>query len=191
MGHSFLVLGASRRSRSFAALGASLCVFVFFWIRQLLGLLCSSGFPRVYSSFYSSLLVLPFIFAVAVICSFTHSGCFVRLVRKNSFEHCPSPRPAGTTSTHFLQLDGRAVLSTVRHLAQLARLPSSFLSSLTLRHPGGRVREFRRGRSTQLDTKGLVSIVRSIRLLFVGTRYWVLEYLLADASDFAITSGPW
>ena len=94
-------------------------VVIFFWIRELLGLLCSSGFPRVYSSFYSSHPVPPFILAVAVIFSFAHSGCFVRL-----------------------------------------------------------------GRSTQLDMKGLVSIVRSIRHLFAGTRYWVLEYLLA-------ASGPW
>ena len=93
----------------------------------------------------------------------------------------------------FFSSTGRAFLNTVRHLAQLARLPSSFLSSLTLRQLGGRGREFRRGRSTQLDMKGLVSIVRSIRLLFAGTRYWVLEYLLADASlTVAITSpSPW
>ena len=53
-----------------------------------------------------------------------------------------------STVRHFAQLarlppifsssTGGAVLSTVRHLAQLARLPSSFLSSLTLRQPGGR-----------------------------------------------------
>ena len=111
---------------------------IFFWIRELLGLLCSSGFPRVYSSFYSSHLVPPFILAVAVICSFAHSGCFVMLDRKNSFEHCPLPRPAGTTSTIFFSSTVRAVLSTVRHLAKLARLPPSFLSTLTFRQSGGR-----------------------------------------------------
>ena len=89
-----------------------------------------------------------------------------RLDRKNSFEHCPSPRPAGTTSTQFPQL---------AYVAAIWRLR----------------REFRRGRSMQLNMKGFVSIVRSIRLLFAGTRYWVLEVLLADASDFAIASGPW
>ena len=166
-------------------------VVIFFWIRELPGLLCSSGFPRVYSSFYSSHLVPPFILAVAVICSFAHSGCSVRLDRKNSFEHCPSPRPAGTTSTHFLQLDGessfehcpspRPARTTSIQFPQLAYVVATWRSR----------REFRRGRSTQLDMKGLVSIVRSIRLLFAGTRYWVPEYLLADASDFAIASGPW
>ena len=130
-------------------------VVIFFWIRELQGLLCSSGFPRVYSSFYSSLLVPPFILAVAVICSFAHSGCFVRLDRKNSFEHCPSPRPAGTTSTHFLQLDGessfehcpspRPAGTTSIQFPQLAYVAATWRSR----------REFRRGRSTQLDTKGL------------------------------------
>ena len=164
---------------------------MFFW--------SSSGFASSWGcyvlldflTFYSSHLVPPFILAVAVICSFAHSGCCVRLDRKNSFEHCPSPRPAGTTSTHFLQLDGessfehcpspRPAGTTSIQFPQLAYVAATWRSR----------REFRRGRSTQLDTKGLVSIVRSIRLLFAGTRYWVLEYLLADASDFAIASGPW
>ena len=209
LGHSFAVLGASRRSRSFAPLTLSsivqdgsffrasmslvwapgcgyvlleffwirelMGVVIFFWIRELLGLLCSSGFPRVYSSFYSSLLVPPFILP---------SQLFAR------------SRIRGVLSGST----GKIVLSTVRHLAQLARLPPIFFSSTgravlsTVRHlaPAGMTsiqfpqlayvaatwrsrREFRRGRSTQLDTKGLVSIVRSIRLLFAGTRYWVLE----------------
>ena len=79
--------------------------------------------------------------------------------RESSFQHSPSPHPAGTTSIRF---------------PQLAYVAATWRSR----------REFRRGRSTQLDTKGLVSIVSSIRPLFNGTRYWVLEYLLADASDF-------
>ena len=169
---------------------------MFFRIRELLVWLCSSGFASVYSSFSSSHLDPPFFLAVAVTCSFAYSGCFLRLDRKNSFEHCPSPRPAGTTSTQFLQLDGeksfehcpspRPARTTSIQSPQLAYVAATWRSrwEFTLGSDG-------RGRATQLDTKGLVSIVRSIRLLFAGTRYWVLEYLLADASDFAIASGPW
>ena len=105
----------------------------------------------------------------------------------------------------FFSSTGRTALSTVRHLAQLARLPSSLLSLLTLRQPGGR------GGSSLWDRRdGLHSyvtqywathpwyavlggfpLVRGIGLLTPGTQYWALEYLITDASEFAITSGPW
>ena len=123
-------------------------------------------------------------------------GVFSQARQKNSFEHCPSPRPAGTTSTQFLQLDGeksfehcpspRPTGTTSIQSPPLAYVAATWRSrwEFTLGSDG-------RGRATQLDTKVLVSIVRSIRLLFAGTRCWVLEYLLADASDFAIASGPW
>ena len=137
-------------------------VVMFFWIRELLGCYVLLDFRGCTA--HSVLL-----------------SWFLRLFLPSQLFDRSRIRGVLSGST------GKIVLCTVRHLAQLARLPSSFLSSLTLRQPGGRVRSS----DTQLGTKGLVSIVRSIRLLFAGTRYWVLEYLLAKASDFAIPSGPW
>ena len=154
-------------------------VVIFFWIRELLGF-ASSGVLLFSSGFASSWVVMFFWISECTAHSVLLSW-FLRLFLPSQLFDRSRIRGVLSGST------GKIVLSTVRHLAQLARLPSSFLSSLTLRQPGGRVRSS----DTQLDTKGLVFIVRSIRLLFAGTRYWVLEYLLAKASDLATASGPW
>ena len=44
---------------------------------------------------------------------------------------------------------------------------------------------------TGIEGTSYIPLVRSIGLLSPGTQYWALEYLITDASEFAITSGPW
>ena len=102
----FAALGASRFSHSFAVfkeagqsshLSSSVLSSVKDW--------SLSSWSWLWASSCSIHLDSPFPPGSAVISSFSHLGGFVRLDRKKSFEHSPSPCPAGTTSTHFLQLD--------------------------------------------------------------------------------------
>ena len=119
----------------------------------------------------------PFPPGSAVISSFSHSGGFVRLDRKKSFEHSPSPCPAGTTSTHFLQLDRD---NSFEHCPSPGSASTTSIQSPQLAHVAATWRsrwEFilgSKGRATFLwyAVLGYSSLVRSLGRVSSGTQYW-------------------